>query len=81
MKQVLVNIKKHVSNVYEKRNICCKMLQLKNSPDNNSAKLKYVLVLTLENVKCVSWYMVIQNEKNNQCTCTISVIIQLIFLL
>lgn len=54
---------------------------VKNSPDTNSAKVKYVLILTLENVKCVSWYMVIQNEKNNQCTCTISVFIQLISLL
>lgn len=84
MYQVLVNIEK-ISEMFMKKinllkNVTVK-LKKKVSPDNNSVKFKcfFFLILTLENVECVSWYMITQKWKKNQCTCTISVFIQFIF--
>lgn len=61
MYQVLVNIEKSISDVNEKKIVenVTVTLKKKVSPDNNSEKFKrFFLILTLENVKCVSWYMI-----------------------
>lgn len=64
MYQVLVNIE-NISEMFMKKinllkNVTVKFKK-KVSPDNNSVKFKcFFLILTLENVECVSWYMITQ---------------------
>lgn len=84
MYQVLVNIEK-ISEMFMKKINLLKNVTVKLKKKFHqiitvlSLNVVFFLILTLENVECVSWYMITQKWKKNQCTCTISVFIQFIF--
>lgn len=83
MYQVLVNIEKNIWEVYEKNkfveNVTVKLKKKFHQIITVLSLNVFFLILTLENDECVSWYMITQKWKQNQCTCTISVFIQFIF--